>query len=140
MLSGLPGMGKDTYIKKMHPDLPVVSLDNIRRKFKLKPHDASATGWAVQQAKEEAKVFLRKGVPFIWNATNITKQMRSQWIDLFTSYKAKVKLVYIETSYNEWLRQNANRENQVPHTVIMRLLEKLEVPSISEAHEVIYIA
>jgi predicted kinase len=140
MLSGLPGMGKDTYIKKMHPDLPVVSLDDIRRKFKLKAHDTSSTGWVVQQAKEEAKVFLRKGVPFIWNATNITKQMRSQWIDLFTSYKAKLKLVYIETSYNEWLRQNANRENQVPHTVIMRLLEKLEVPSISEAHEVIYMA
>lgn len=139
MISGLPGMGKDTHIKKMYPDLPVVSLDNIRRKFKLKPNDSSATGWAVQQAKEEAKTFLRKGVPFIWNATNITKQIRSQWIDLFTTYKASVRLEYVETSYHEWLRQNANREHPVPQTVIMRLLEKLEVPTHSEAHEVIYV-
>jgi putative nucleotidyltransferase with HDIG domain len=139
MLSGLPGMGKDTFLKKNYPDLPVVSLDDIRRKHKLKPDDPSATGWAVQEAKEQAKVFLRKGQPFAWNATNVTRQMRTQWIDLFTSYKARVKLVYIETSYKEWMRQNNNREYPVPHNVLLRLLSKLEVPSLQEAHKVEYI-
>ena len=139
MLSGLPGMGKDTFLKKNYSNLPVISLDDIRRKHKLKPDDASATGWVVQEAKEQSKVFLRKGQPFAWNATNITQQMRTQWIDLFVSYKARVKLIYIETSYKEWIRQNNNREYPVPHHALMRLLNRLEVPSMYEAHEVQYV-
>jgi len=114
-------------------------LDDIRRKYKLKPNDPSATGWVVQEAKEQSKIFLRKGQPFAWNATNITRQMRTQWIDLFVSYKARVKLIYIETSYQEWIRQNNNREYPVPHNALIRLLNKLEVPSLYEAHEVQYV-
>jgi predicted kinase len=139
MLSGLPGMGKDTFLKKNYPGLPVVSLDDIRRKNKLKPEDSSATGWVVQEAKEQVKTFLRKGEPFAWNATNITRQMRSQWIDLFVTYKARVRLVYIEVPYHDWLKQNKAREYPVPENVLFRLLGKLEVPVLSEAHEVRYV-
>lgn len=138
MLSGLPGMGKDTFLKNNYPDLPVISLDDIRRKHKLKPDDSSATGWVVQHAKEQAKVFLRTGQPFAWNATNITRQLRTQWIDLFVSYKVRVKIVYIETSYKNWINQNNNREHPVPYHVLLRLLGKLEVPCLDEAHEVQY--
>jgi tRNA uridine 5-carbamoylmethylation protein Kti12 len=53
--------------------------------------------------------------------------------------KSRVKIVYIETSYKEWIRQNSNRQYPVPHNVLMRLLSKLEVPSKYEAHEVQYI-
>lgn len=140
MLSGLPGMGKDRYINKYCSNLPVISLDDIRRKHKLKPEDPSATGWAVQEAKEQAKVLLRKGEPFVWNATNITKQMRSQWIDLFVSYKARVQLVYIEVPYKDWVKQNNNREHPVPTNVLERMLAKLEVPTLDEAHHVKYVA
>jgi putative nucleotidyltransferase with HDIG domain len=139
MLSGLPGMGKDTFLKKNYPEWPVISLDDIRRKYKVKPDDSSATGRVVQEAKEQAKIFLRKGEPFIWNATNITQQMRAQWIDLFVSYKARVRLVYIEKPYPDWIHQNNNREYPVPHKVLMRLLNKLEVPRLHEAHNVEYI-
>jgi len=138
MLSGLPGMGKDRYLKKHYEHWPVVSLDDIRREHKLKPDDVSATGWVVQQAREQAKVYLRKGQPFVWNATNITRQMRSQWIDIFNIYKARVTVVYIEVPYADWLKQNNNREYVVPNTVLMRMLQKLEVPLLHEAHEVQY--
>jgi predicted kinase len=139
MMSGLPGMGKDTFLKKNYPHLPVISLDDIRRKHKLKPDDSSATGWVVQEAKEQCKVFLRKGEPFVWNATNITKQMRAQWIDLFVSYKARVKIIYLECPYKDWVNQNNNREYSVPQAVQLRLLAKLEVPLLYEAHQVEYV-
>ncbi|MBL0742037.1 AAA family ATPase [Chryseolinea lacunae] len=139
MLSGLPGMGKDRYIQKHYSDLPMLSLDNIRREHKLKPDDASATGWAVQQAKEQAKIYLRKGQPFVWNATNITRQMRTQWVDLFVQYKAHVTIVYLEVPYKEWLKQNSDREHVVPAHVLQRLMNKLEVPRLDEAHEVEYV-
>jgi predicted kinase len=138
MVSGLPGMGKDTYLRKHHAGLPVVSLDAIRREHQLAPSDTAATGWVVQAAKEQARTFLRKGESFAWNATNITRQMRAQWIDLFTTYKARVKLVYVEVPYEDWLQQNNVRDYPVANVVLSRLLDKLEVPGVEEAHEVIF--
>jgi putative nucleotidyltransferase with HDIG domain len=136
LLSGLPGMGKDHFIKKQYPDWPVISLDDIRRKHKLSPTDKSATGWVVQQAKEQTRVYLRKGESFVWNATNITRLMRQQLIDLFVTYDAYVKIVYIEKPYITWLEQNKNREFPIPQTVLEKMLGKLEIPQIWETHEV----
>ncbi len=138
MLCGLPGMGKDFYFRQHCPDLPVVSLDAIRRAHKLKPDDKAATGWVVQQAKEAARVHLRAKQNFVWNATNITRQMRSQLIALFADYGARIKLVYVEKPFHTWRTQNAEREHVVPISVLNKLLNKLEVPTADEAHEVVY--
>ena len=138
MLSGLPGMGKDYYIQSAGIDVPVVSLDVIRRKHKLSPTDKSANGWVVQTAKEEARTYLRKGQDFVWNATNITRQMRAQLIDLFVDYGAKVKIVYLEQPYHIWRQQNKSREYALPESVLDKMLDKLEVPQLAEAHEVVY--
>lgn len=138
MLSGLPGMGKDFYIERHCGQLPVVSLDAIRRKHKLKPDDKSASGWVAQQAREAARVHLRAGQDFVWNATNVTRQMRGQIIELFASYGAGVTLVYVEKPNDVWRAQNAAREHAVPLNILQRLLSKLEVPQPSEAHQVIY--
>ena len=139
MLSGLPGMGKDHYVKSLNKDIPVVSLDAIRRKHRINPTDKSGNGRVVQMAKEEARSHLRKGQDFIWNATNITKQMRTQLIDLFVSYGAKVKIVYIEKPYDIWRKQNRDREYPLPESVLDKMLRKLEIPQVTEAHEVEYI-
>ena len=138
MLSGLPGMGKDYYIQSSGMDMPVVSLDAIRRKHKLSPTDKSANGWVVQTAKEEARTYLRKGQDFVWNATNITRQMRAQLIDLFVDYGAKVKIVYLEQPYHTWRQQNKSREYALPESVLDKMLDKLEIPLLTEAHEVVY--
>lgn len=138
LLSGLPGMGKDRYIDIYYPNMPVVSLDAIRREHKLKPDDKWATGWAAQRAKETARAYLRAGTPFIWNATNITRNMRSQLIELFVTYKAKVRIVYLEVPYRKWLQQNNGRIHGIPAPVLNRMLNKLEVPLPWEAHQVVY--
>ncbi len=139
ILSGLPGMGKDHYIQSLNTDIPVISLDAIRKKYKLSPTDRSATGKVVQEAKEQARVYLRKGQNFIWNATNITRLMRQQLVDLFTLYDAKVKIVYLEKPYAQWRAQNLNREDVLPEKVLDKMLQKLEIPQLVEAHEVEYI-
>ena len=139
LMSGLPGMGKDTYLQKHYKDYPIISLDEIRKVHKLKPEDKSANGWVAQQAKEQAKVYLRAKKNFVWNATNITLQMRSQLIDLFASYGAKVKIVYVEKPYKIWNKQNTQREDDVPKAALQKMLYKLEVPSLTEAHEVNFV-
>ena len=138
VLSGLPGSGKDTYIKD-HFDLPVLSLDSIRRALKIDPTDKKKNGQVIQIAKEEAKKMMRARTPFIFNATNITSDMRSKWINLFASYGGEVTINYIEVPYKELLKQNHNREYKVPEHVIDKLLSKLEIPTVKEAHNIKYI-
>lgn len=139
LLSGLPGSGKDHYILTHYPDWPVVSLDGLRRQMGIAPTDRSGTGRVVQAAKEQARVYLRKRQPFVWNATNITRTMRGQLIDLFVTYRARVRLVYVEVPNARRATQNINRKHPVPEPVVSRMLEKWEIPSLWEAHEVIYL-
>ncbi|MGN6417045.1 MAG: AAA family ATPase [Pseudobacter sp.] len=139
LMSGLPGAGKDTWIRKHCADWPLVSLDGIRNKWKVAPDDKTANGRVIQEAKEQAKVFLRRGQGFVWNATNTTRQMRTQLIELFMTYKAKVRIVYLEPPYSALVKQNKNREAVVPQRVIDKLIGKLEVPAGWEAHTVSFI-
>ncbi|EFI4021591.1 TPA: AAA family ATPase [Escherichia coli] len=138
LLCGLPGMGKDRFISEQCQRVNVISLDDMRRRINASPDDKTATGRIVQQAKEEARVFLRQKKPFIWNATNITRQLRSQLISLFTAYGARVKIVYLEVPWAQWKQQNARREYAVPEAVVMRMASRLEVPQPDEAHSVEY--
>lgn len=137
MMSALPGSGKDTYVGKNLDGWGVVSLDAIRTELRVKPTDKSGNGRVIQLGKERAKEFMRKKQNFVWNATNITSQLRGQLIDLFTSYGGKVTIVYIEVPYKKLITQNNNREAAVPNNVIDKMIAKLEPPLIEEAHNVI---
>lgn len=138
LLSGLPGAGKDTYVFHHYRDWPVINLDDIRRENKISPTDKSGNGTVIQLAKEQARVYLRKKQNFVWNATNITKSMREQLIDLFATYKAFIKLIYVEVPYNKLHSQNMSREASLPYYALDRLVRKLEVPAGWEVHEVEY--
>ena len=139
ILSGLPGTGKDTFIKKQFADVPVVSIDALRRQHKIAPTDKKKNGQMVQLAKEQARIHLRKEQTFIWNATNITKMMRQQLIDLFQAYGAKTKLIYLEVPAKQLFRQNKNRVYPVPTKILDKMIKKLEPPVIWEAPEVEYV-
>ncbi|MDO5567150.1 MAG: AAA family ATPase, partial [Planctomycetia bacterium] len=134
LMSGLPGTGKDHWIETHGFDRPVISLDAIREKLHVSPESQQAPVLAF--AREKAKEYLRTKTPFIWNATNLTKITRSPIIKLCLDYGASVRIVFLETSWSETLRRNANRKNVVPESVIGRLLEKLEPPKVREAHRV----
>lgn len=138
LLSGVPGSGKDTWIKKHRKDQPMVSLDGIRLDLDVDPTDNQ--GHVVNEAKEQVRIHLRAKQSFVFNATNITKEIRGRWIRLARDYNAKVEVIYIEPPVATILAQNKNRDATVPESVILRLLEKTEVPNAGEAHEVSLLA
>lgn len=137
LLCGLPGTGKDTWIARNHPGLPVVCMDDIRRQLGIKPEDNQ--GQVVQAAREQARAYLRAKQPFIWNATGISRMMRDKQIRLFEEYHASVRIVYLETPWQENLRRNAQRQYAVPEAVIGRMLENLAPPEAAEARHVEWI-
>jgi predicted kinase len=138
LMSGLPGVGKDTYIARHYPDWPVVSLDAIRREFHFDPDEPSDTSKAVQMAKEKAKEYLREGKNFVWNATNLVRDIRSQLVELFASYRAHVTIEYVEVPWLQCQSQNRNREHVVPERIMERMVRRWEVPGKDEAHLVVY--
>jgi putative nucleotidyltransferase with HDIG domain len=138
LLAGLPGAGKDTFVFHHYRDWPVINLDEIRRELKVSPTDKSGNGRVLQLAKERARVMLRKGQKFVWNATNITTSKREQLMELFLTYKAYVTIVYIEAPYPVLHRQNSSREAVLPYGAVERLVTRLEVPAPWEAHQVLY--
>jgi predicted kinase len=134
LLSGLPGTGKDTYIQKVYPDLPVVSLDSLRSKLNISP--TARQDAVISAAQEQAKEYLRRRQPFVWNATNFTPAIRRLQADLFMNYGAMVRVVFLEASWNETLIRNQRRGKAVPEDVLADMLGKLVPPVVLEAHEV----
>ena len=65
--------------------------------------------------------------------------MRGRWINLFTDYRARVRIVYIEVPFKRLMKQNANRSHKVPEQVIEKLIHKLEIPTVREAHEIEFV-
>jgi len=136
LMSGLPGAGKDTWLAQRFPDVPVVSLDAVRAELDIDATDNQ--GEVIQHAREQCREHLRAGRDFAFNATNITRLTRQRWIDLFSDYSARIKIVYLEPPLALLFEQNKRHPNAVPEGVIARLIQKLEPPSVTEAHELLF--
>ena len=135
MLSGLPGSGKDTWLQQKRPKLPVVSLDDIRTELDVAPTENQ--GKVVQTAREQCREHLRAKRDFAFNATNLLKQTRQRWIDLFADYNARIELVYLEPPFDQILQQNKRRAKPVPEDVIRKLAAKCEPPTRAESHRLV---
>ena len=134
LMSGLPGTGKDTWIKENCPDLPMISLDEIRRELKISPTDNQSK--VVEIARERARELLRKKQSFVWNATNLSPIVRKKQIKMFTQYHASTRIVYLETNWDKQLRRNEGRPDAVPEQAICHMMEELVPPEALEAEAV----
>lgn len=141
MLSGLPGAGKDWFIENWFTDTSfskdtIISLDDIRKEFGVKPTDNQ--GHVIQEAKKRFKRALASREDIILNATNLTSNLRRNWLGIAKDYNAKTSIIYIEPKLSCIKEQNENREKAVPETVWLKMLNKLEIPQPFEADVVIF--
>lgn len=137
LMSGLPAAGKDTWLAAHRPGLPVISLDDLRSELDVDPEDAQAA--VISVAREQARTYLRASTSFAWNATNLTRSLRSQLLALFRAYRARTHVVYCEASPGDQEQRNRARRVPVPRTVVARMVSKWTVPDLTEAHEVTYV-
>lgn len=136
VMSGLPASGKNTWVEKHHPRLPVVSFDDARTALGLK--HGKNEGQVGDYAEERARELLRKHEPFVWNATHLSKLMREKTLNLLYKYDAQVELVYLEQPRKELLRRNGQRDTSLSNKKLQSMLWNWEIPLPMEAHAVRY--
>lgn len=137
LMAGLPGSGKDSWLAKHRPQLPIVSLDQLRDELDVEPTDNQGT--VAQVARERCRELLRDRVSFAFNATNTMRQTRARWLDLFAGYDARIEIVYLEPAFETILSQNKGREKRVPEQVIRQLADRCEPPTWLECHNLMVI-
>jgi len=137
LLSGLPGSGKDHYIRTHLAGWPIISLDAVRAELDIDPGDEQGT--VINHAREQARIYLRQRKSFVWNATNISRQVRGESLRLFADYNAHIRIVYVEASPEVLFPRNRQRPAPVPEQVLERLIDRWEVPDRTEAHQVDWI-
>ncbi len=130
MLSGLPASGKDSWVQSELPGVPVVSLDALRKQLRIPP--TKPQGLVAAAAKELARSYLRQQIPFVWNATNLSRNRRMAVLRLLDSYDARVHIVHLEVSAEDQRRLNAARSAPVPDHVLRHMLLSWEVPTTAE--------
>src|SRR5689334_21122759 len=111
-MSGLPGSHEDTDERQPFEEWSSVSLYTIARELKIEPTENQSA--VVAAAKERAREFLRRRENFVWNATNLSRELRSHVIYLRANYKARVRIVYVEAPLTKLYAQNRERKHAVP--------------------------
>ena len=137
IMVGLPGAGKDTWLRQNRPELSIVSLDQFQQELKVTP--TYNQGAVVQAARDRCREHLRAGTDFAMNATNTTRQIRQLWTDIGADYNAWIEMIYIEPSIPLLIEQNSSRDAQVPIDVIQRLIDKLDPPTLAECHKLHFV-
>ena len=137
VMCGLPASGKNTWVEKHHPDLPVVSFDDARIEMGLR--HGQNEGAVAHHAVDKAKDLLRKKAPFVWNATHLSQQMRDKTLDLLYAYRAEVDIVYLESSREVLLGRNQRRDTSLTNKMLEAMTNRWEAPLPTEAHRVRYI-
>ncbi|HEY0752496.1 MAG TPA: AAA family ATPase [Ktedonobacteraceae bacterium] len=137
LMAGLPGVGKDTWVREHLGGLPVIALDNIRKELHIAPTENQ--GRVIQMARQRAKELLRQRLPFVWNATNIMRLRRQELVALVLAYGGRARIVYLDAPLEEITRRNQQRQERVPDHVLQGFARRIEVPDLTEAHTVEWI-
>jgi predicted kinase len=137
VMCGLPASGKSSWLGAHAPALPQVSLDEIREVTGVDPDDDQAPVAAA--AREAARVHLRAGRDFAWNATNVSDRIRGKVIRLCRDYRARVRIVYCEVAEATLAERNRRGDATVPAAAISRMLDRWSVPALDEAHRATYV-
>ena len=135
LMCGLPASGRTPGCASARA-CPWCPYDDAREALGLKHGEND--GKAAHHATDMAKALLREARPFVWNATHLSRQMRSKALDLCYAYGAEVRIVYLEQPRDELLRRNGKRDTTLSNKALLGMLHRWELPVPSEAHEVRY--
>lgn len=139
---GLPGAGKDTWIKKNLPNVPTVCCDDLRIQLGMCRDGEKIAGTKEQEDKisyEFSKRLLslvENGYDVVINNTNLRKSYRNNYKKLLQNFR-NLRWVYVVVEAPSIEDNIARRSGQIPSDVILRMQEKYAPPTPDEYDEII---
>lgn len=140
MMVGISGSGKTTYAHSLSRGKGcVISSDAIREELYGSEEEQGDPKEVFKIMQERTLEKLESGVDIFYDATNVVRKMRVEFLKKLPKDIFKVCVV-ICTPIEECFRRNDARDRKVPHEVIMRQLRSFEPPLESEGFDHITIA
>lgn len=118
---GLPGSGKDTYIRKYLTDCKIVSSDDIRLEL-FGFEDQTRNAEVFSEMRRRTKELLKAGESVVYNATNLSSRRRKSLANEMKKYCDQIWIVCMDVSLDELLKRNEFREERhVPENKIIQM-------------------
>lgn len=139
VMIGLPGAGKDTYVKEHLSNLPVVSRDIIRTSIGIEGEKPMGNKEQEEKVTKIQDKLIRKysenKQSFVINNTNLRLKYREGYKRLFNKYRPRVVYIYVEApTFEDNLKRRAGT---VPPYVIEKMRDNFEFPKKYEAYEIL---
>lgn len=139
MLIGLPGSGKSTLAESLTTSgdneeyKPVIhSSDGLRKELFGDEATQGDNNKLFTELHRRIKADLIAGKDVIYDATNISKKLRIQFLNELKNISCTPICLCMMTSYETCLENNEKRERKVPIEVIKRMLMNWQPPHYSE--------
>lgn len=143
VMIGLPGAGKDTWIKENLPDAKcIVCRDDIRVELGMCGPDQKIVGTRQQEELvtgifyTKLKMYAEKGEDIVINNINLRRQYRLDYHKVLQNYD--VNWIYVMVEAPDLDTNKERRKGQIPPEVFDRMVKSFEPPTPDEYDEIIY--
>ncbi len=119
VITGVPGSGKSTLVKKRFPTYTRINLDILKSR--------------IREETEILRAF-EKGENVVVDNTNTTAKSRKRYLEIARSFGVPVRSIYVKCHLELALERNTTRKGkeQVPAFVVKLYFRKIEQPKIEE--------
>lgn len=143
MLVGIPGSGKSTYAKKykeryINDPVEIVSSDCIRKELYGDENCQDNPQQVFELMQERTLEYLANGVSVIYDATNLVRKHRIQFLERCPTYVQKEAHI-IWSDVEECISRDENRDRTVGKSVITRMLKTFQPPYFDEGYARIFV-
>ena len=139
MLVGLPASGKSTYAEELanQYNANIHASDSIREELSGDINNQNINDLVFKTLHSRVKEDLTNGKSCIYDATNINYKRRMAFLNELNKISCEKYCWVIATPYERCLRNNRNRDRQVPEEVIERMYKHFDVPYYYEGWDFI---
>lgn len=136
IMCGIPGSGKSTIAKSISEEKGsmIICPDSIRKELTGREEEQSKNPEVFALAYERTEKALLQGESVVFDATNISKRDRKNFLDRL-GFDHEVIAIVVSADLSTCLRRNAERQRNVPEDVIRRMHERFEMPDLSEGFD-----
>lgn len=141
MMVGIPGSGKSyesEVIAKEH-DAVIHASDKIREEFSKNPNLKGDNNLVFNQLHFRIQRDLKVGKNVVYDATNINSRRRKAFLNSIKSIPCEKIAIIMATPYEQCIKNNAERDDSIPESVIEKMYKNFQVPYYYEGFDVIQI-